>query len=272
MSAASMGTPHTAPYVGAETAPNLLEIRGLAMGFGAAPDVLHGVDVTVKPGEFVTIIGPSGCGKSTVLNAVAGLLEPREGTVLFEGARVDRINTKIGYMTQGDTLLPWLTVYANVALPLKYRRISREIIEQKVNEVLTLLDLGAATKKFPSQLSGGMKRRALLARSMIYQPQLMLMDEPFAALDAQLRTQLHGELLRTTRLMNQAVLFITHDIYEAVLLSDKVLVLGGSPAQVVSTFEVPFVDRDVETLRFDSEFVALEREIHDALNAARGQK
>lgn len=249
----------------------LLNVRGLVMGFGASPDVLRNVDVTLRRGEFVSVIGPSGCGKSTIMNAVSGLLKPRAGEVTFDGQRVNGINTRIGYMTQGDTLLPWRDVRSNVRMPLTFRKVAHAEAAERVDKVLEMLDLGAAADKYPAQLSGGMKRRALLARSMIYEPSLLLMDEPFAALDAQLRTQLHSELLRTVELVGQAVLFITHDIYEAVLLSDRVIVLGGTPATVTAEFEISFHDRRnrIEELRFDPEFVDLEHRIHVALNEAR---
>lgn len=249
---------------------SLLEIDDIAMGFGDGPDVLHHTSLTVSKGEFVTVIGPSGCGKSTILNATAGLLKIRAGSVKFNGAEVRSVNTSVGYMTQGDTLLPWRTVADNVAMPLRLRKVEREETRRRVGEMLALLDLADSGRKYPAQLSGGMKRRALLARSMIYDPELLLMDEPFAALDAQLRAQLHTELRRTVALTNQAVLFITHDIYEAVLLSDRVIVLGGRPASPIADFVIPFgVDRDLESLRFDEDFVALEKQIHLTLRSAR---
>lgn len=249
----------------------LLKVEDLAMGFGDAPDVLRDASVTVEAGEFVTVIGPSGCGKSTIMNAVAGLLPPRAGRVLFRGEPVTEINTEVGYMTQGDTLLPWRTVSDNIGMPLLLRKVPKRELSTRVSEMLELMDLTEAADKYPSQLSGGMKRRALLGRSMIYRPDLLLMDEPFAALDAQLRTQLHAELRRSVSITHQAVLFITHDINEAVLLSDRVVVLGGKPATATAEIDIPFgQDRDVTNLRFSDDFVRLEREIHGHLQDARG--
>ena len=194
----------------------------------------------------------------------------RSGSVTYRGKAIGTVNTDVGYMTQGDTLLPWRTVEDNVAMPLKLRVVAKADTRTKVKELLTMLDLVDAARKFPAQLSGGMKRRALLARSMIYEPALLLMDEPFAALDAQLRTQMHRELRRTIAETQQAVLFITHDIYEAVLLSDRVIVLGGCPASPIADVSIPFgPDRDVEALRFDPEFVRLEKQVHDVLGEAR---
>ena len=249
----------------------ILHLQGLRVGFGDAPDVLAGFDLTVQPGEFVTLIGPSGCGKSTVLNVTAGLLTPRAGDAEFAGESITGVNTGVGYMTQEDTLLPWRTVVDNVAMPLRMRQVDRREIDQRVAQYLELLDLADAGRKFPAQLSGGMKRRALLARSMIYRPELLLMDEPFAALDAQLRTQMHVELRRTIRELGQTVLFVTHDIDEAALLSDRVIVLGGGPpASTVTEVAISFgPDRDVEELKFTDEFGRTERELHRALQQAR---
>ncbi|MFF4241382.1 ABC transporter ATP-binding protein [Actinomadura geliboluensis] len=248
----------------------LLELAEVRMGFGDGPDVITGTSLRLEGNEFVTVIGPSGCGKSTILNAVAGLMPVRSGTVTYRGRAIDGVNTEVGYMTQGDTLLPWRTVEDNIAIPLKLRGIRKAEIRRRVHELLAMLDLVDAARKFPAQLSGGMKRRALLARSMIYEPALLLMDEPFAALDAQLRAQMHRELRRTTGETGQAVLFITHDIYEAVLLSDRVIVLGGRPAAPIADISVPFGrNRDVETLRFDPSFVPLEKQVHEALGQAR---
>lgn len=248
----------------------LLHLDDVAIGFGTGPTVLESTTISVQRGEFLTLIGPSGCGKSTVLNVVAGLLPVRHGSVTFDGHDIRGVNTAVGYMTQDDTLLPWRTVRDNVAMPLKLRHVDRAEVEQRVTSMLMMLDLSEAVNKYPAQLSGGMKRRALLARSMIYQPELLLMDEPFAALDAQLRGQLHLELRRAIELERQSVLFITHDIYEAVLLSDRVIVLGGRPSRPIGEVTIPFGShRDLDSLRFDDTFIDLERQLHDLLGSAR---
>lgn len=248
----------------------VLSLKQVTIGFNDGPDVLRGVDLSVHEGEFVSVLGPSGCGKSTILNAVAGLQPIRGGTVTFCEKEVRGVNTRVGYMTQGDTLLPWRTVFDNVAMPLRLRKTDRATIRNRTVEMLRMLDLEAAARKFPAQLSGGMKRRALLARSMIYEPQMLLMDEPFAALDSQLRTQMHAELLRTVNRLGQTVTFITHDIDEAVLLSDRVVVVGDAPGRVIGDVAIPFgKERNVETIRFEEDFRHLEREIHGLLDEAR---
>lgn len=249
----------------------IFEVKNLSVGFGDADDVLAGVDLSVAEGEFLTLLGPSGCGKTTIMNLAAGLLEPRSGQVIFAGREITGVNTSVGYMTQDDTLLPWQSVRKNVGLPLKLRGAPKAEIDQKVDHYLALLDLPNAGEKLPGQLSGGMRRRALLARSMIYEPRLLLMDEPFAALDAQLRHQMHIELRRTVAKLGQTVMFITHDISEAAKLSDRVLIVGGGPpGGIVTEYRIPFgADRDLDALRYTDEYSAVERELDEALHGAR---
>jgi ABC-type nitrate/sulfonate/bicarbonate transport system, ATPase component len=249
----------------------IFEVRDLAIGFGDREDILRNVSMEVAKGEFVVLLGPSGCGKTTLLNLAAGLLTPRSGYVRFAGQEIKGVNTNVGYMTQEDTLLPWQSVQANVALPLKLRRVPKAEIAARVRRYLDLLDLTHAANLFPSQLSGGMRRRALLARSMIYEPMLLLMDEPFAALDAQMRHQLHRELLSTVKRLGQTVMFVTHDISEAAKLADRVLIIGGGPpGGIVEEIRVPFGDdRDLDTLRFSEEYARVERQLNEGLIRAR---
>ncbi|MDT2005678.1 ABC transporter ATP-binding protein [Rhodococcus opacus] len=249
----------------------MFEVRDLAIGFDERDDVLHNVTMQVEPGEFVVLLGPSGCGKTTILNLAAGLLSPRSGYVRFDGAEINGVNTNVGYMTQDDTLLPWMPVHANVGLPLRMRGVSKSETKAKVEYYLSLLDLAEAGSLFPSQLSGGMRRRALLARSMIYDPRLLLMDEPFAALDAQLRHQMHVELRQTVKRLNQTVVFVTHDIAEAAKLADRVLIVGGGrPGHLVAEFQVPYGDeRDLETITYTDEYARFERELNEGLRTAR---
>lgn len=249
----------------------IFEVRDLHIGFGDAPDILANVDMSIEKGEFLTLLGPSGCGKTTILNLAAGLLTPRSGYVRFAGRDIKGVNTSVGYMTQDDTLLPWQSVRKNVGLPLTLRGVAKEEINERVDRLLKLVDLSHAADMLPSQLSGGMRRRALLARSMIYEPLLLLMDEPFAALDAQLRHQMHAELRETVNRIGQTVMFVTHDIAEAAKLSDRVLIVGGGPpGGIVSEHRLPFgKDRDFDTLRFSDEFARVERELDSALHGAR---
>jgi NitT/TauT family transport system ATP-binding protein len=248
----------------------ILEFRDVGLSFGSRA-VLARADISLASAEFLSIVGPSGSGKSTVLNLAAGLIEPNHGEVWYAGSRLQGVNTSVGYMTQHDTLLPWRTVEDNVAMPLKVKRLPRNEIREKVSSVLELLELRDTSKLYPSQLSGGMRRRALLARSIIYEPRLLLMDEPFGALDSQLREILQQELLRVVAHAQQAVLFITHDVTEAVLLSDRVLTLGGGPpAEVRSSLSIPFGHaRNLESLRFAATTRELESTLHSSLKRIR---
>lgn len=251
----------------------LLRLDKVAVRFGTGRDVLADVSVAVGAGEFVTLLGPSGCGKSTLLNLTAGTLRAREGAVTFDGKSVTTINRDVGYVTQEDTMLPWLTLAANVGLPLRMRRVKRDEIHERVMELLKRFSLEKAAHLYPSQLSGGMKKRGLFARALIYGPRLLLMDEPFAALDAQMRAQLQVEFRRVVRETGSAALFVTHDIEEAALVSDRVIVLGGGPpAGVVAEIAIDLgANRDAETLRFDAAFRDIGRTLQDALRKARGE-
>lgn len=249
----------------------VFDVQGAAIGFGERDVILRHVNLQVRSGEFVTLLGPSGCGKTTILNMAAGLLTPSAGVVEFDGRPIAGVNTSVGYMTQDDTLLPWRSVAVNIGLPLRLRNVPRDEIRERVDRYLKILDLEHAANLFPGQLSGGMRRRALLARSMIYEPTLLLMDEPFAALDAQMRQQMHVELRDTVLRLSQTVLFVTHDIAEAAALSDRVLVVGGGPpGSIVAEYKIPFRrDRDLANLRFEEDFARVERELHRILISAR---
>jgi NitT/TauT family transport system ATP-binding protein len=189
---------------------------------------------------------------------------------VFDGKPVTALNRNVGYVTQEDTMLPWLSLAANVGLPLRMRRTPRAQERERVAALLSSFGLDHAAHLYPSQLSGGMKKRGLLARALIYQPRLLLMDEPFAALDAQMRTQLQTELRRVVRDTGVAVMFVTHDLEEAALLSDRVIVIGGTPGHVIDEFPIDLgADRDVETLRFDDAFRDIGRALHQSLCRAR---
>ena len=248
----------------------LLDIKGAHFGFSHEEPILAGFDLGIDRGEFVALLGPSGCGKSTLLNIAAGLLKPLSGTVTFDGRHLTGINRDVGYMTQGDTLLPWLTVEKNVMLPLELRGVPAEQRRRKLASALQLVNLTQAAKKFPSELSGGMKRRALLARSLIYDPPMILMDEPFAALDAQLRETMHAELLATVSRVGSSVMFVTHDISESIFLADRILVLGKRPLVVVEEIRLPFgKSRNLDQVRVSKELAELEGRIRNIMHAPK---
>lgn len=217
---------------------------------------LSNVTLDIPPGRFVCLLGPSGCGKSTLLNMVAGLYPPSSGTLTYHGQPVDGVNTKVGYITQGDTLLPWRNLERNVGLSLELRsRKDRKASAPRVAEMLKTVGLAGFEKHYPNQLSGGMRKRAILARTLLYGPETLLMDEPFGALDAQLRANLQLELLRLWNQDRKTVLFVTHDLEEAIMLADDIVVFGMNPGRVIHVEEVTLPrPRDAASLRSSPEF------------------
>lgn len=214
------------------------------------------IDLEVRPGEFVCIIGPSGCGKSTLLNMAAGLLMPSEGTVAYMGKQVRGINTDVGYVTQKDSLLPWRTVEKNIALPLELHKVSKAERKKRVAEMLQRVGMERFARHYPSQLSGGMRQRAMLAQTWVYEPHTLLMDEPFGALDALLRTQLQEDLLEMWDRERKTILFVTHDLEEAILMADRVVVFGAAPGRILHVETIDFErPRDLMELRSTPEFV-----------------
>lgn len=224
------------------------------------------VNLGVRPGEFISIVGPSGCGKSTLLNLTAGLISPTKGRVKHGGQLVEKINTDVGYVTQKDLLLPWRTVSKNISLALEIRGVPAEERKVRVAEILDLVGLTGWERHFPSQLSGGMRKRASLAQTLIYRPSTLLMDEPFGPLDAQLRLILQQQLLEICAQLGTTVLFVTHDLEEAVLLADRVVVFGTAPGRIIDVVDVPFgKDRDFSELRLSEEFRQIYRNAWDKL-------
>ncbi len=228
------------------------------MEFANGTVALEGVDLTVKKGEFVTVVGPSGCGKSTLLRIVSGLEKVSQGTVTVETDR-------IGYVFQDATLLPWRTVQKNVELLAELNSNSKAERTAKAKQAIELVGLAGFEKNLPKQLSGGMKMRASLARSLTLDPELFLFDEPFGALDEITRERLNDELLRLFVETQFAGLFITHSVSEAVYLSTRVIVMSGRPGTIVDQFDVPFpMPRDPD-IRFTPEFAGLVGEVSHAL-------
>lgn len=229
---------------------------------------LDDVSLSIGVGEFVAFVGPSGCGKSTLLHLIAGLLEPTAGAIRFNGALVAGVNTEVGYLTQFNTLLPWRTVEGNLRLPLELRKIPRREHAALVDRYVQLVGLSGFGQHYPSQLSGGMRQRASLARMLIYGADTLLMDEPFAALDAQLRLEMQSELLRLWDTERKTVVFVTHDLGEAITLADRIVLFSSRPGRVKAEYRVDLArPRSATTLRFDPVFVALEAEIWRQLDA-----
>jgi NitT/TauT family transport system ATP-binding protein len=216
------------------------------------------VDLEVREGEFLAIVGPSGCGKSTLLNMAAGLLQPSSGAVFYRGEPVPEPNTHVGYMTQRDTLLPWRSVEDNVAIALELRGQDRAQRIRTAHDWLHRVGLKGFETAYPAQLSGGMRRRVSMARTLAYEPETILMDEPFGALDAQLRLVMHDELLKLWAATGTTMLFVTHDLTEALTLADRVAVFSARPGRIraIETVDLPR-PRDVFRIRFDPRFGAL---------------
>jgi NitT/TauT family transport system ATP-binding protein len=247
----------------------LIRFRGVGKSFGSgasAVEAVRGVDLDVAPGDFVTLVGPSGCGKSTLLNMTAGLFHPTVGTVDYAGAPVNAINLRTGYMTQNDHLLPWRTVSANIQVPLEIRHTPRAEMREKVRQLIELVGLTGFEATYPAQLSGGMRKRVALARLLAYDPETLLLDEPFAALDAQLRLNMQIELLQLSRRLNKSVLFVTHDLDEAAALGDRCVVFSPRPGTVRAVLESPLPrDRDLLRLRHDRRYVEMTAMLWDMI-------
>jgi len=200
---------------------------------------LSPTDVSVRAGEFLAIVGPSGCGKTTLLNMLAGLIAPTEGEISFHGTPLTGPNREIGMVFQRPVLLPWLRVLDNVLLPVEVIGLRpRETYVAKARELLEMVGLGGFEHAYPRELSGGMQQRAAIARALVYETRILLMDEPFAALDAMTREELNIELLRIWQLTGKTIIFVTHNIPEAVLLSDRVIVMTPRPGRIRATVEI----------------------------------
>jgi NitT/TauT family transport system ATP-binding protein len=214
----------------------MLDVRDVGVSYaqrdGTTLSVLDDINLAIPRGEFVSVVGPSGCGKTTLLRVVAGLIPTESGTVELAGQFVDGPSRRTGFVFQDDLLLPWRTVIGNVLLPLELRRNVNQETRSFANELLELVGLERFAQSYPHQLSGGMRQRVNLARALVINPEVLLMDEPFAALDAQTRELLQVELLRIWTSFQKTVVFITHQIEEAVFLSDRVVVMGTAPGRV----------------------------------------
>jgi NitT/TauT family transport system ATP-binding protein len=199
---------------------------------GGAIDVLDDVNVAIRPGEFLSIVGPSGCGKTTLLRIFAGLIPPSDGSINYDGVPISGPSTKMGFVFQTDNLFPWRTVRDNVALGPELRGEKRRSYKPRTEALLKLVGLAGFDDYYPHQLSGGMRQRVNLARALAIEPQVLLMDEPFAALDAQTREIMQDELLRVWRQVGNTVIFITHQIDEAIFLADRVMIMSARPGRV----------------------------------------
>ena len=251
-----------------------IELRGVTRQFRVAPDTpvftaVADVDLAVADGEFVSLVGPSGCGKSTLLNLIAGLDTASAGTVTVSGHEVrGQLQRQVGYLFQRDALLPWKTVQANVELPLVFRGMPATQRAPLVAEWIARVGLAGFERHYPHQLSGGMRKRVSLAATFVYQPRILLMDEPFAALDVQTRNLMENELLELWQEHRKTVLFVTHDLEEAISLADRVVVLTANPGSVKCQFPVDLPrPRNVDEVRLQENFRLIHAEIWEALRS-----
>jgi NitT/TauT family transport system ATP-binding protein len=237
--------------------PAQLSVRNVRKSFhGKAGEVrvLDDLSFDINARDFVSIIGPSGCGKTTIFNIIAGLIEPDSGSMHYLGQEIESLRGRVGYMMQKDLLFPWRTVLGNVLLGLETRGVDRAEAEGKAREYLKAFGLGGFENAYPKMLSGGMRQRVALIRTLIMDPDILLLDEPFSALDYQTRLYLEGVLKDAVETYHKTVILVTHDIDEAVALSKRVVVLSGRPARVKVVHDIDIAAHSPIAARSDSRF------------------
>ena len=249
--------------------PNpILVADSLQMTFAAASSPLEALaeaTFTVSPSEFICIIGPSGCGKSTLLRILAGLVEPTRGKVILDGQTLVQPQRRIGFMFQRANLMPWRSALRNVMLPLEIQGVAQDEAERRACESVDLVGLGEFAHALPRDLSGGMRQRVALARALVYDPDILLLDEPFGALDALTRERMNWELLRIWQGRRKTVIMVTHNIQEAIFLSDRVLVMSPRPGRIECEVEIDLGrPRQIEDL-YAPRFLSLARVLREAL-------
>jgi len=225
---------------------------------GSRRPAIEDVSLQVGRGKFVAVIGPSGCGKSTILNLAAGLLSPTSGEVCFGGEPVTSVNSEAAYVTQQANLLPWLSVKANIGLALKFRKVAKDERDERIAHWIKVVGLTGFEDHYPRELSGGMQKRVAIARALIYHPSIVLMDEPFGPLDAITRLKLQQDLLNLWEEQRGTLVFVTHDLNEAIYLADEVIVMSSGPGTVRRVLPVPFErPRGIGSLVESREFAEL---------------
>jgi NitT/TauT family transport system ATP-binding protein len=261
------------------SAPVQLSVRNVHKSFagkGAAVRVLDGLSFDIHEQDFVSIIGPSGCGKSTIFNIIAGLIEPDEGRIVYRGEDVASLRGRVGYMMQKDLLFPWRTVLGNVLLGLEMRGVAHRAAVERAREHLHAFGLAGFENAYPKTLSGGMRQRVALIRTLVMDPGILLLDEPFSALDYQTRLYLEGVLKQAVEKFHKTVVLVTHDIDEAVALSKRVVVLSGRPARVKAVHEIEIAEHSPVAARSDHRFAGYFRTLCGELDiqteAAPAQK
>lgn len=245
--------------------PAVVSLRGVGKTFESGTVALDGFDLDVRAGEFVALLGPSGCGKSTALRIVAGLSVASKGTVAWPGGA-----GRIGFVFQEPTLMPWASVWENVRLPLKLAHMPVADADARIGEALAQVGLSEFAQSFPRELSGGMKMRASIARALVTEPDLLLMDEPFAALDEITRFKLNNDLLALWQELQRTVVFVTHSVFESVYLAQRIVVMTPRPGRVFTEIAIPASYPRDERFRTSAEYAALCRRVAEALQGAMG--
>lgn len=247
----------------------LLSLHHVNKEYGDPEDPLHAlqdISFEVQRGEFVCTVGPSGGGKSTLLRLIAGLLHPTAGQILLDGQPLTKPSPRIGIVFQNINLMPWRTVLDNIALPLELAGMGREQRYRLAHELIDLVALRGFARHYPHQLSGGMQQRAAIARTLAHDPDLLLLDEPFGALDALTRERLNRELLRIHNIRQQTILMVTHNIHEAVYLADRVLVISQRPGQLKRDIPIPLPHPRREELFTEPDYLHLVRHVRAAID------
>ncbi|MGW1126180.1 MULTISPECIES: ABC transporter ATP-binding protein [unclassified Streptomyces] len=247
-----------------------IELRGVHKAFrtpsGTLHTAVHDLDLTIQQGEFVAVVGPTGCGKSTTLTLVSGLEEPTEGEVMLSGTPVRGIEDRVGFVFQQDATFPWRTVLSNVMAGPRFRGAPKAEARERAREWLARVGLSAFEDRYPHQLSGGQRKRVALAATFVNDPSILLMDEPFSALDVQTRALMSDELMELWAGTGSSVVFVTHDLEESIALADKVVVMTAGPATVKEVFTIDLPrPRRVESVRLEPRFVEIYREIWSSL-------
>jgi len=242
-----------------------IEIAGVTKRYGESRAVLDSINLTIEKQEFVSIIGPSGCGKSTVLKLIAGLSSPSSGTIRVDGMTPLNARETVSFVFQDATLLPWRTVKQNIGLGMELERVPKDRREKEIDILLELVGLKPVSESYPRELSGGMKMRVSIARALATHPRLMLLDEPFAALDEMTRDRLNEEILRLRAEQRWTAVFVTHSVPEAVFLSDRILVLAPNPGRVYAEFRVDLPVPRTSAVRSSRQFDAFASQVAHAL-------
>jgi NitT/TauT family transport system ATP-binding protein len=244
----------------------IVSLRGVGKRFATGTVALQDFSLDIREGEFVSLLGPSGCGKSTILRLIAGLSEPTAGAISWAGGS-SAPERSIGFVFQEPTLMPWATVFDNVFLPLRIAGQSRDAAAERIMQILAQVGLADFARAYPRELSGGMKMRVSIARALVTGPSLLLMDEPFAALDEITRFKLNDDLLALWRELRKTVVFVTHSVFESVYLSQRVVVMTPRPGRVAATLAVEAPRRDAQ-FRTSAEYASYCRQASEALGRA----